>query len=69
MAEQDTSRVRLLMVGILCLSLFGSLIARLWYLQVIGPEEFRASASTIHMRVIHEETFVAYGYRISGFQR
>ena len=55
MRDRDESNIRLVMVGVVCLSLFASLTARLWYLQVIGPEEFRVEASTIHIRVIHEE--------------
>lgn len=36
-------------------SLFASLFARLWYLQVIDRNEYQTSASAIHLRPIHEQ--------------
>jgi penicillin-binding protein 2 len=55
MAERDTSRTRLTIVGIVCLSLFASLFARLWYLQEISPAQYRVTAQAVHLRTIHEE--------------
>jgi penicillin-binding protein 2 len=55
MAERDTSRTRLTIVGIVCLSLFASLFARLWYLQGISPAQYRVTAQAVHLRSIHEE--------------
>jgi len=48
-------RIRLSIVGVVVVSLFASLFARLWYLQVINRSEFQVQASAIHLRVIHEE--------------
>jgi penicillin-binding protein 2 len=55
MAERDTSRTRLTIVGIVCLSLFASLFARLWYLQGMSPAQYRVTAQAVHLRSIHEE--------------
>ena len=55
MPERPTSLSRLSMVGIVCISLFGALLARLWYLQVIDKREYQVQASAIHLRTIHEE--------------
>lgn len=55
MSERADPRIRLSIVGVVVVSLFGSLFARLWYLQVINRSEFQVQASTIHLRVVHEE--------------
>ncbi len=55
MSERADPRIRLSIVGVVVVSLFVSLFARLWYLQVINRSEFQVQASTIHLRVIHEE--------------
>ena len=43
----DTPRLRLSIVGIVCISLFASLTARLWYLQVLNREEFATTRATL----------------------
>ncbi|HKY13419.1 MAG TPA: hypothetical protein VJM33_00745, partial [Microthrixaceae bacterium] len=55
MAERDSSRVRLTIIGIVCISLFGSLFARLWYLQGVAQDEYEIQANAVHLRIIHEE--------------
>ena len=55
MAEQDTSRIRLSMVGLVCVSLFASLFVRLWYLQLVDQNEFQVRADGVNLRTIHEE--------------
>ena len=46
----DSSRVRLGVLGIAALSLFGALFARLWYLQVVSAHDLRLAANTNHVR-------------------
>jgi len=55
MPERDTSAARLAMVGIVCISLFASLLVRLWYLQVVDESGFQVAADSINLRVIHNE--------------
>ncbi len=40
----DNPRLRLSILGIVAVSMFASLLARLWYLQVIGTEEYQLAA-------------------------
>jgi penicillin-binding protein 2 len=49
------SRSRLSIVGIVCISLFGALLARLWYLQLIDSHDFEVAAPSVHLRTIHEQ--------------
>ncbi len=48
----DSSRVRLGVLGIATLSLFGALFARLWYLQVVSAHDLRLAANTNHIRTV-----------------
>ncbi|MEZ5381788.1 MAG: penicillin-binding transpeptidase domain-containing protein [Microthrixaceae bacterium] len=51
----DTPRLRLSILGIVCISLFASLTARLWYLQVLNREEFAAEGQQSQLRTVHEQ--------------
>lgn len=48
----DSPRIRLSILGIVALSLFAALFARLWYLQVIGTEEYQLQAEVQNRREI-----------------
>ncbi len=48
------SRVRMSIVGVIVLALFGALFARLWYLQVAATSDFAAAAESNSVRVINE---------------
>ncbi|GAB2881667.1 penicillin-binding protein 2 [Nocardioides pacificus] len=56
MTERDRaarrSRLRLIVVQVLVLSLFATLFARLWYLQVLGGEEYQAQAASQSVREV-----------------
>jgi len=49
---KSRSRLRLMVVQIMILSLFGTLFARLWYLQVVGGEVYQAAAQENTVRDI-----------------
>lgn len=51
----DTSRLRILVVGVIVISLFGALFARLWYLQVIAADEYSAAAEGNRVRTVPRE--------------
>ncbi|MGE3619672.1 MAG: penicillin-binding protein 2 [Acidimicrobiia bacterium] len=48
----DSPRLRLAVLGIVVLSLFAALFARLWYLQVMATDEFQVAARTNALRVV-----------------
>ena len=48
------SRVRMSIVGVIVLALFGALFARLWYLQVAATGEYAAAAQSNSVRVVNE---------------
>ena len=48
----DRSRLRLVVVNVLVLSLFTTLFARLWYVQVVSGERYRAAAQDNSIRDI-----------------
>jgi penicillin-binding protein 2 len=50
-----TSRLRLGVVGLVVLSLFGALLARLWYLQVLAAPTFRVAAAANGVRLVYDE--------------
>ena len=50
----DSARFRLTVIGIVVLSLFSALFARLWYLQVIDTDTFQALATQNQVRVVYE---------------
>ncbi len=51
----DSSRLRLAILGVMVVSLFSALFARLWYLQVLDSKTFVAAATTNHIRLVHED--------------
>lgn len=52
--EAADTRLRLSIVGIVVLSLFSTLFARLWYLQVMDTGEFQALATQNRVRVVYD---------------
>ena len=55
MADPDESASRLLIVGIVVISLFASLFLRLGYLQLFPDNGYQVRADGVNIRVIHEE--------------
>lgn len=51
----DAPRSRQRMLGIIAVSLFGALFARLWFLQVMTAPEYRLAADSGRVRVITEQ--------------
>ena len=47
-----SSRLRLSILGIVIVSLFAVMFARLWYLQVLASPEFEVAASQNQVRVV-----------------
>ena len=52
--SSDSARLRLSIVGIIVVSLFSALFARLWYLQVMDSDSFQALATQNQVRVVYE---------------
>ncbi len=50
----DTPRLRLSIVGVITLSLFLAMFARLYYLQVLDHESYRVAAETNQVRIVRE---------------
>ncbi|MEA3020179.1 MAG: penicillin-binding protein 2 [Actinomycetota bacterium] len=50
----DSPRLRLAIVGIVALSLFAALFARLWFLQVLAAPEYKLAAKANQVRVVSE---------------
>ncbi|MHB1486361.1 MAG: penicillin-binding protein 2 [Acidimicrobiales bacterium] len=50
MTGQFNPRLRLGLIGLVVLSLFGAMFTRLWYLQVLNAPSFRAAADTNQVR-------------------
>jgi len=53
--NSDSPRVRLSIVAVVVLSLFGALFARLWYLQVMVAGQYQVQASANRVRTVAEE--------------
>ncbi|HET9442455.1 MAG TPA: penicillin-binding protein 2 [Acidimicrobiales bacterium] len=51
----DSSRLRLAVLGIMVVSLFSALFARLWYLQVLDSETFVAAATSNQIRYVYTD--------------
>jgi penicillin-binding protein 2 len=49
---RSRSQLRLVVVQVLVLSLFGTLLARLWYLQVVGGDTYQAAAQNNAVRAV-----------------
>ena len=52
--SNDSARLRLSIVGIVVVSLFSALFARLWYLQVMDSNSFQALATQNQVRTVYE---------------
>lgn len=52
---RDTSRLRMGVLGIVVLSLFSALLARLWYLQVLAAPTYRTEAQLNSVRFVYTE--------------
>ena len=53
--DNNSPRLRLSILGIVALSLFGALFARLWYLQVMAAPEYKVEAQANRVRTVTEE--------------
>jgi penicillin-binding protein 2 len=53
--DNQSPRLRLSILGIVALSLFGALFARLWYLQVMAAPEYKVEAQANRVRTVTEE--------------
>jgi penicillin-binding protein 2 len=53
--DTQSPRLRMSIVAIVVVSLFGALFARLWYLQVMAAPEYQVEAEANRVRVIAEE--------------
>src|SRR5436190_11091488 len=53
--RSDNPRLRLGIIGIVIVSLFAALFARLWYLQIMASQQFRSVATANRERVILDE--------------
>jgi penicillin-binding protein 2 len=53
--DNQSPRLRLSILGIVALSLFGALFARLWYLQVMAAPEYKVEAQANRVRTVIEE--------------
>jgi penicillin-binding protein 2 len=51
----ENPRLRLSVLGVVIVSLFAALFARLWYLQVLASQEFQRTATANSQRVVLEE--------------
>lgn len=51
----ENSRLRLAILGVVVVSLFAALFARLWYLQVMDSETFQVQAQRNQLRFVYEE--------------
>ncbi len=54
-AREPNTALRLSIIGVVTVSLFGSLFARLYYLQVINSQDYVVAAESAQLRVIHEQ--------------
>lgn len=53
--RRDSSRLRLAILGVVVMSLFATMLARLWYLQVLASPELRIEAQTNSVRLVYTE--------------
>jgi penicillin-binding protein 2 len=51
----ESPRLRLAVMGVVVVSLFSALFARLWYLQVLDSRSFVAAATTNQIRLVYED--------------
>lgn len=52
--RRDDVRLRMAIIGVVALSLFGALFARLWFLQVLSSPEYRLAARANAVRVVRD---------------
>src|ERR671932_2596283 len=52
---RDTTRLRLGILGVVVLSLFATMLARLWYLQVLVAPDFKVEAQANSVRLVYTE--------------
>jgi len=53
--DDDRQRLRLRILGLVAISLFGALFARLWFLQVLEREQLQSQARTNTIRFVPEQ--------------
>ena len=53
-SRQDSRMLRLSIVGVIAMALLGTLVVRLWYLQVVVSDEFAAQAVSNIIRIVPE---------------
>jgi penicillin-binding protein 2 len=51
----DTPRLRLAILGVVVISLFAALFARLWFLQILAAPTYQVAAESNRVRVVQEE--------------
>ena len=54
-ATRDSSRLRLGILGVVVISLFATMLARLWYLQVLVAPDFKVEAQANSVRLVYTE--------------
>src|SRR5947209_6531501 len=52
---KDSSRLRLAVLGMVVLSLFSALLARLWYLQILAAPTYKVEAQHNSVAVVYTE--------------
>ena len=53
--RRDSTRLRMAILGVVVLSLFATMLARLWYLQVLAAPELKVEAQTNSVRLVYTE--------------
>ncbi|MGH9224855.1 MAG: penicillin-binding protein 2 [Acidimicrobiales bacterium] len=54
-STRDSSRLRLAILGVVVISLFATMLARLWYLQVLVAPELKVEAQANSVRLVYTE--------------
>lgn len=52
--QSDSPRLRLGILGVVAVSLFAALFARLWYLQILASPDYQVQAASLQQRVVVE---------------
>ena len=53
--RRDSTKLRMAILGVVVLSLFATMLARLWYLQVLAAPDLRIEATTNSVRLVYTE--------------
>lgn len=53
--QTEDTRLRLAIIGVVCIALFASLFVRLWYLQAIDRRPVEVATARAHLRTVHEQ--------------